>query len=94
VSVETSEAQNNCRNYFPGIDDTTGAMIHSLAHTYLGDAMNSDNFTEMIPGFIDVSLTTLHLQAEIEKINQDELFKMIQYSQLDPQCFRLQSWSV
>lgn len=31
-------------------------MLHSMAHTYLGpDAMNSDNFTDMIPGMIDAS---------------------------------------
>jgi hypothetical protein len=37
-------------------DDTPGAMIHSLAETYLGDAKNSDNFTDHIPGLLDVRL--------------------------------------
>jgi hypothetical protein len=38
------------------MEDTTGGeMIHAMAHTYMGElAMNSDNFTEMIPGMIDV----------------------------------------
>jgi hypothetical protein len=43
-------------------DTTGGAMIHAMANTYLGrDAMNSDNFTNFIPGMIDVGQYNLHI---------------------------------
>jgi len=38
-----------------GVYDESNAVYDAIAKTYLGDTWDSGNFTEMMPGLIDVS---------------------------------------
>lgn len=45
---------SNYEFFRSGFVDTTGALLHSLIHTYVGEAMNSNDFNAQIPGILDV----------------------------------------